>query len=162
MLRVSVAVTLALTLTAALSAQDQPKGPPPTIMTAQPGKNGVPTIVVPVLEYQPKKVVKEVNVNGRIDKLEEVVYVPVTKHVIIPLDAPGNRVYDVAGKQLDAKALKLTKATPVLVSSNGQPVDPFYTRLAREGTLVVVMSMPGQNTGAVPPPPPPRKSKRPS
>jgi hypothetical protein len=48
--------------------------------------------------------------------------------------------YDTSGKKLDRDAVRkrLKKDTPVLISSDGKPVDPFYLKLTRPGTLVLV------------------------
>ncbi len=160
MLRASLTVALLLALTGRLAAQDSPTGPAPHIMTAQPDKNGRPALIHTVARSVPGKRTIEVNVNGRVEKRIETVYVVVVnKEPFLRLDDASVRVYDVDGKQLDVKSIKLTRATPVLVSADGRPVDPYYTRLARPGTLVIVQS---QADGApVIAPPPPREIKRP-
>src|SRR5262245_11484730 len=79
--RIALAAALVLALTARLSAQDQPKGPPPNIMTAMPGKDGAPMLVLIVHESVARKVTVDVNVNGRIEKQERVEVVTIPKQV---------------------------------------------------------------------------------
>jgi hypothetical protein len=45
------------------------------------------------------------------------------------------------GKPIDAKRLRelLVSGTAVLVSADGQPVDPFYLRLLKDGTVILVI-----------------------
>ncbi len=62
------------------------------------------------------------------------------------------KTYDTRGKEVERKKLPglLKGETLVLVSATGQPVDPLYLRLVKEGTLVIVLPVP-----IVPPPPAP-------
>jgi hypothetical protein len=159
------AAALVLASAGGLYAQDPPKGPAPLIMTASAGKDGRPVLLQLIHEAVPVQREVTVNVNGQPQKRTVTEMVYVSKTVSIPLDEGNVRVFDVAGKQLDAKAIKLMGATPVLVSSNGQPVDAFYTRLAREGTLVIVSPrfvgggavMPVAPSRPIKLPPPPRQ-----
>lgn len=52
----------------------------------------------------------------------------------------GTEVFDVHGKRVEVTELltALEKDTPVLVSCHGM-VDPFYLRVAKEDTLVIVL-----------------------
>ncbi len=148
MTRFLFGAALLLALTGRLAAQDPPKGSAPLIMTANVGKDGKPFIIRTTYRSVAREEVYEVNVNGQIEKRKRVVAVTIPVMTSLQLDVAGLRVYDVDGKQLDANSLKLTRATPVLVSADGRPVDPFYTRLARPGTLVLVV--PGLNEEAMP------------
>ncbi len=69
-----------------------------------------------------------------------VVTVPVSKIIKLSLGAEGVQVYGTDGKKLDPKEVQKLAAKPVaaLASTDGKPVDPFYLRLARAGTLVLV------------------------
>jgi hypothetical protein len=61
-------------------------------------------------------------------------------------------VSDAAGNKLAGKAAwaRLKKGDPVLLSADGQPVDPAYLRAIQPGTLVFVLALaPGE---LVPPP----------
>src|SRR5687767_3269899 len=62
----------------------------------------------------------------------------VTEEVAVEIDGEKMQVYKADGKKVDPKDIKgLFKGqTPVLVSADGKPVDPFYLRLAKEDTLI--------------------------
>ncbi|MGH7172293.1 MAG: hypothetical protein ACRELG_18610, partial [Gemmataceae bacterium] len=66
------------------------------------------------------------------------------------------RIYGPDGKKMESKDVKklLTKPTPALLSVDGRPVDRFYLRLARKGTLVLVIppptGIPGKDFKIVP------------
>src|SRR5262245_30584073 len=112
---------LAVALASALpgwAGGDEPKGPAPLVRTVQPGKDGKPLLVQTVYYPETPKVPQTVIVNGRQEMVERLVMVQVTKNIMYHLDGPNIKVYDVDGKQLDVKTLKLTKATPVLVSAD--------------------------------------------
>jgi hypothetical protein len=51
------------------------------------------------------------------------------------------------GKPIDAKRLRerLVNGTAVLVSADGRPVDSFYLRLLKDGTVILVI---GEKTDA--------------
>jgi hypothetical protein len=59
-------------------------------------------------------------------------------------DVKDVKVYDTAGKQIDAKALPalLKKETPALYRCDGEKPDPLHLRTVKEGTLVFVWSAP--------------------
>jgi uncharacterized protein (TIGR03000 family) len=75
------------------------------------------------------------------------------------------RVFGTDGQPVPADqfAARLTGETPVLMSTDGQPPDPLYLRLARPGTLVVVPPVtPGYMMApTVAPPPPPARPAAP-
>ena len=56
------------------------------------------------------------------------------------LDAKDVQVYTAGGNKVDARLLpKALKGwTPVLLSTNGEPVDLVYRQLLKEGTLILV------------------------
>src|SRR5262245_54330292 len=163
MLRVSLTVILLLGLTARLSAQDQPNGPPPRIMTAGVDDKGRLFVLVHVTEYRTEKRQVTVIENGKGVPREVTVNVPVMVPKHMTLDGPGVEVYDNEGNRLDPKQLKSTGPKAVLVSADGRPVDRFFLRLARPGTLVVVSRALAQPVAidVPPPPPPPRDEKQP-
>ncbi len=71
-------------------------------------------------------------------------YVPRSVWAEEIFDVEDVKVYDAAGKRVEkAKLARLLKEeTLVLVSADGQPVDPLQLRLVKEGTLVFVLPMP--------------------
>jgi hypothetical protein len=73
------------------------------------------------------------------------------------------QAYSVDGKKLDANALRdrLARETPVLISGNGQKVDPFYLRVVKEDTLVLLLPPPREGPAKAPPPKPePRRERQ--
>lgn len=59
------------------------------------------------------------------------------------VQADHARMWDLDGKQIPATSLGtlLTKETPAVISADGKPVDAFFLRLARPGSLVVAVPM---------------------
>jgi hypothetical protein len=151
-----------------------PKGPPPMVMAVKVDGAGQPSFVVSQTVMVPTQVTVVVKVGDRVENRVETRLVPQTREIRRTLDNEKVRFFDAAGKRIDLKdALKrLMKATPVLVSADGKEVDPFYLRLAREETLVVVSpELAGPAMGGPvpvplpappPPPPPPLKPKLPA
>jgi hypothetical protein len=134
-----------------------PKGPPPTIMAVRVDGAGQPFLVVQQPVMVPQQVTVQVKVGDRIENRVETRVVTVMREVRRALDNEKTRFFDAAGKRIDLKdALKrLMKTTAVLVSADGKEVDPFYLRLAREDTVVVVSpELAGAMGGPVPIPPP--------
>src|SRR5207244_2886620 len=132
---------------------------------AQVDRDGKPYLVVAVTSYKQVRVQFKVAVNGKIEVRERAELVPVFEEMKIGLTDPGVTVYGVDGKKLDATRVRLPGPTPVLVSADGNPVDPFYLRLAREGTLVIVAprNFPGDGPMPLPPKeelPPPKEKDR--
>jgi hypothetical protein len=92
-----------------------------------------------VTTFENVKQMYTVKVGAGLETRERVVSVPVTRMVRVSLDDKEVTVYDAGGKKIDpAKLPKLRGATPALLSADGKEVDPFYLRVAREGTLVIV------------------------
>jgi hypothetical protein len=139
-----------------------PQGPPPQVMVVQLDGSSRPFLQRSVVEMVPTTRTVQVKANGQVQEKQVVVPVPVMKEVRLPLDGPMVAVFGTDGKQIDPKELPklLKKATPVLVSADGKKVDPFYLRIAREGTLVVVaqaLATPPPPGPPLPPPPPPKE-----
>jgi hypothetical protein len=129
--------TLVLAAPAPVREPGAPKGPPPRVMTtttAPDGPQGIETVVIEVVMVN--KIVPQV------DGKEVVVTekVPVHKTKVLTLDDKGVQVYGSDGKLIDPREVRhrLKRPTAVLVSADGEPVDPFFLRLAREDTLIVV------------------------
>jgi len=154
LLAVAAALTLATPLLAG-EVGEQPKGVPPKVMTASVEKDGRVFLLHLIAEVRPLKEKVKILVNGQEQEVERTVYEQVMKQVKVYLDDKGVQVFGTDGKKIPAKevAKGIKKPTAVLVSSDGKPVDPFYTRIAREGTLIVVA--PSLATGAMPPGPVP-------
>jgi len=58
-----------------------------------------------------------------------------------PSQLAESRVVDIHGKNLDEKEIlkRLKVETPVLVSVDGEMLDPYYLKLVKEDTVVIVL-----------------------
>jgi hypothetical protein len=119
---------------------DVPKGLPPTFVLASMDKDGQFRVRQPVLVAVP--VAREVVVeqNGQKKKVTVTSAETMVRVVERKLDGKGTQVFGTDGKQLDAKAVAkaLEKETAVLLSADGNKLDPFYLRVIKEGTLILV------------------------
>lgn len=54
------------------------------------------------------------------------------------------KAFDTAGKEIDARRLAelLKDETVVLISADGKPLDPFYVRALKEGTIILALPAP--------------------
>jgi hypothetical protein len=155
----------ALTLTTGLlvpvgRAKDEepkiPAGPPPLHAVARMDKQGTLVIRQTLMRvvYRQEQRPRPVNVGGQ--PAAEVVTVRVATQVpeTRMIQATGFQAFDLAGKRLEARTLPglLKGWTDVLVSADGKMVDPFYLRVIREGTPVLIV--PGFAPEPTPPPRP--------
>jgi hypothetical protein len=105
------------------------------------------TVVVPVAEE------REEEVNGVKKKVTVVTYRQEVRTVESKFDGKNVQVFGTDGKELDAKAVAkaLEKETAALLSADGMKVDPFYLRFLKDGTLILVATMPAPMPVPVPP-----------
>lgn len=157
MLRAIAGTSLVLALSVSVWAGGQPKGLPPRLIIVSVDKEGRPYLKQYILENRQEQVKVKVLVNGREEERTEVRTVTVTREARLYLDIPDAEVQDTNGKRVDLKKLRLSGPTPVLLSGDGNAVDPFYVRLVREGTLIVVRYLPTPRD--LPPPKEPRPVK---
>lgn len=110
---------------------------------------------VPVAVRMTEKRTRQVTVSGRVVPVIEEVAVLRYRLQQRTRRFTKARYYDTAGKEIDAgRAAKLlSRPTVVLVSSDGKPLDPYYLRTIKDGTLLVV---PPVTTAPLPPGPPVR------
>lgn len=162
MLRAFVGLSLLVVFVAPVRAGDPPKALPPRVMVAEVDKDGRAFLPAYVTVYRQEKVTYKVVVNGRAEDREKIVKVPEIqqKQVKVHLDDAGVEVYGTDGKRVDVKGLKFRGPVGVFVSSDGRPVDPYYLRVIRPGTLIVV-SRALVETGYTMPPPAPEGGKQP-
>ena len=84
--------------------------------------------------------------------------VNVAVYLLITLPLGDARFFGHDGKPVDRKAavreLLRREETPVLVPPDGKPVDPFYLKPVKEGTLIVVVPAEKLFPPAAPPPVP--------
>jgi hypothetical protein len=133
-------------------ARRLPKGPPPLTALAVIEPKGRLTLRVPVACYEPQTV-RIPSGHGSGQAVAVTSYMPAVKEQVQVHDLKEVKAYDADGKRLIAGALaaKLRKECPVLVSANGEKVDPFYLQLVKEGTVILVV--PPSPAPVVPPAP---------
>ncbi|HTU16626.1 MAG TPA: hypothetical protein VMG10_01075 [Gemmataceae bacterium] len=155
-------LTLALSLPAAPAPapkMERPKGLAPRVVMIELGDEGKLKILeIASRMVQVQKVVTAKTADGKERQVTRTVMVPVFQQMIRTVDLDGVRVFGVNGKKIETKEVRkqLAKPMPALVSVDGNPVDPFYLRVAREGTLVLVIppqtGIPGGNVKIMPAP----------
>jgi hypothetical protein len=142
MLRVTICVVLlaAPGLARAQRPEGGPRGPAPRVMAVRVNAAGQPVLSKRVVEAVPEIQEVEVKVGDRTEKRQVTVHRQVVREVEMRLDVKGVEVFEARGRRIDPADVpaRLKKPTAVLVSADGNPVDPFYLRLARPDTLVVV------------------------
>lgn len=141
------------TLGAGASAEEAvkpPSGPQPHALLARMKEDGSLTlreaVAVPVTRMVRKTVVQDGVARAVVVQMTEFV-TTFRLRTVAGKDVQG---YDTSGKKVDADTVRrrLNKDTPVLISVDGKPVDPFYLKLIRPGTLVLVIpSFPNGGAG---------------
>jgi hypothetical protein len=138
---------LAAVLSAAVAAPapaeeiKPPAGPPPTQVVASMDKDGnIIEVIQTVIEYRTEVRTVTKVIMGKNVAENYTVTVPVTKQTRQQFAAKDAKVYTAGGKEVGAKDVpdKLKKPTIALLSANGQKVDPFYLKIIKEDTLVIV------------------------
>ncbi|HKI32374.1 MAG TPA: hypothetical protein VKA46_10935 [Gemmataceae bacterium] len=121
-----------------------PQGPPPAQVLASMTKDGEFEITQPVLVPYVVTETRTVNVGGRLVPQSVNVTAYKTVQVTRRIKGEGVKVYTAAGKEVDAKDVpdKLKKPTIVLFAADGNKVDPFYLKIIKPDTLVVVAPLP--------------------
>jgi hypothetical protein len=141
------ALILASATAAPAPAEEAPKppdGPPPTQVIASMTKEGEFEITQPVLVPETHQEERTVTVNGQAVKQVVSVVDYKTVQVTRRVSAEGVKVTTAAGKDVDAKELpeRLRKPTIVLLAADGKKVDPFYLKIVKSDTLVIVTPIP--------------------
>lgn len=138
-------LTLALSFPAAPAPApkpERPSGPPPSIVTISPGAEGLLTILDIDQQMVPQQRTVQVTTNdGRVRQVTQTVMVPVLRQSSRILALDKVEIYGHDGKKLAPADVKkhLSRTVPALLSRNGMPVDRFYLRMVREGTLILVI-----------------------
>jgi hypothetical protein len=121
-----------------------PQGPPPAQVLASMTKAGEFEITQPVLVPEVVREPRTITVNGQ--AVTQTVEVVKTKTVQVTrrIKGDGVKVYTAAGKEVDAKDVpdKLKKPTIVLFAADDKKVDPFYLKIIKPDTLVIVAPVP--------------------
>jgi hypothetical protein len=142
---------LAVTLAAVVAAPAPPEepvkpaeGPPPTQVIARMTGSGELEITQSVLVPGKHQEERTVIVNGQAVKQVVSATDYRTEQRTRRLSAEGVKITTAAGKEVDIKELseKLSKPTIVLLAADGKKVDPFYLKIIKGDTLVIVAPMP--------------------
>jgi hypothetical protein len=167
--------TAALVLVAANVRKEEeklalPQGPQPLQVVAHMDRDGNVLIrqMVPVYrqEVRRKKVDQK---DGGTAEVQYTVTVMTQQEVQRKLVGHSVQAYNTDGKKIERKALAglLKNESVVLMSVDGKKVDPFYLRLVKEGTVVlvppggeIILAPKGEIIATPPPPPPPKPIQR--
>jgi hypothetical protein len=114
---------------------------PPRVVWITPAREGKFEMVDTKQEMLPTQKTVTVQEDGQVRRVTQTVMVAVPRTVVRNLDIESVQFYGLDGKKIESKEVRklLTKDMPALLSVDGKPVDRFYLRLAREGTLVLVV-----------------------
>jgi hypothetical protein len=159
----------ALVLVAANVREDEkklslPQGPQPLQVVARMDRDGNVLVrqIVPVYRQEVREKVEQKD--GRAVKVAYTVTVMTQTEVQHKLAGHSVQAFGTDGKKIERKALErlLKNEAIVLLSMDGKKVDPFYLRLVKEGTVVLV----GPQAKLVPAPkgellPPPQPDVKP-
>ena len=117
-----------------------PQGVQPVQIIAQMNKDGRIEVTELVTEYREEKRTKTAKVDGKEVQIEYVVKTVLYVPRLRLLPEKGVKVHTAAGKEVEAKDLaeKLKKPTAVFLAWDGNKVDPFYLKLLKPDTLVIV------------------------
>jgi len=93
-----------------------------------------------IVSYKAETRTVEVNVNGKIEKQNVTVQVPVWQMIEQAWDLKKGTAKTAGGKKLDLDALKklMEKPRVVIVSSDGKAVDDAYLKLLDKEAIVIV------------------------
>jgi hypothetical protein len=137
-----------------------PKGPAPYWVRVSIGKEGKFIVRVPNVTY--KAGTAKIKKNG--EEIEAYFYDPVATENVKQFESKDVQLFTVGGKAIDSKEAEILLAdgkTLALASTDARKVDPYYLKIFKEDTLVLVISKPLFDSSAtyrVPPylgPPPP-------
>ena len=141
-------LAVALSAVAAPAPADEaikaPEGVPPATVIASMTKDGEFEITQPEVVPSTETRVRSVVVGGVAVTESYQVTVYKTVQVTRRYKGEGVKVYSAAGKEVNAKDVpdKLKKQTVVLFAADGKKVDPFYLKIVKADTLVIVAPPP--------------------
>jgi hypothetical protein len=152
-----LALVLASSVAAPAPAEEAikpPQGLPPAQVIASVTKDGEFEIVQVRLVPEIRNEERTVNMNGVAVKQVVTVTVLVPVQETRRIKGEGVKVYTAAGKEVDAKDVpdKLKKPTVVLFAADGKKVDPFYLKIIKPDTLVIVAPAPSPTAAPAPAP----------
>jgi hypothetical protein len=140
-----------------------PEGAPPATVIASITKEGDVEITQAAMVPMQEQRQRVVTIDGR--AVTETYQVTTFKTVPVTHRIKGDavKVYTAAGKEVEARDVpeKLKKQTTVLFAADGKKVDPFYLKIIKPDTLVIV-GPPPSPAPVAPAPPKPSAAKPPS
>jgi len=126
---------------------EAPKGPPPRIVTVTSNKD---TLVarITVTEMVPVQVREKIIVGGKEVERNVLKYITAMKVVEQTMNLKGAKAQQADGTTIEMASLKKRLAVPttVVISADGQPVDPGYLRLFQKNTIIIMLA-PGTGVG---------------
>lgn len=119
-----------------------PQGLPPIQVIASVTKSGDFEITQTVLVPEQRTEERVVTVNGT--PVKQMVTVTMVRPVQVTrrFKGEGVKVYTASGKEMKDATDQLKKPTVVLFAADGKKVDPFYLKIIKPDTLVVVSPAP--------------------
>jgi hypothetical protein len=118
-----------------------PQGPQPQQVLARMDNEGNLEIMKSSLVPEERTVTKTVVVGGVARAITEKVTVMVPVQVTHRVMTEGMKVATAGGKEVDAKDVpdRLKNWTAVIMSADGNKIDPFYLGVLKENTLTIVV-----------------------
>lgn len=161
--RLSVfAVVLLACISSTASAQKLrvPASPAPEHVVAQVKGDNL-QITRTVRKYVPTIRTRVVLQNGEKKEVKETAYMPVSMTVVQQRPLKSLGLYNGRGEKIDAEDVKdgLKKPAVVLMSADGKKVAPFYLKVVKAETFVIVDKTRVRRVPARPPAIPRRKQK---
>lgn len=117
-----------------------PQGPAPQQVLARMDNEGNLEIMTSRLVPEERTVTKTVVIDGVTRAVTEKITVFVSVQVTHRILTQGMKVATAGGKEVDAKDVpdRLKKWTVVILSADGNKIDPFYLSVLKENTLTIV------------------------
>lgn len=140
------AALLALLLAASLRAADKPlktpAGPQPVVLNAR--VDGDSHLLLNLVEFTPvleERTMIVMTLDGKTSTKKVVKVMMIPKARTLRVGLRDLKSTDAAGNKLNIRVLRdrLKNEAPVLVSADGNPVDPFYLKAFKKETLVLII-----------------------
>ena len=137
---VTLAAVLVTTSTAFSQLPKQPQTPAPTYSVAWKTKKGDLLLSYTMTIYQSETRERIVVKDGKEERVKYTVRRPVLLRKYHTKRIADLTITNAIGRKLSAEDVldALEKPTIVLISSDGRPVDPYYLRIVKRDTLVIV------------------------
>lgn len=118
--------------------QRLPRGLPPQTVRAFVDKEERVNLWMPQTYYEPRMVKAQGGQEGMVTT-----YVTVVGEAARAFQGDNVKAFDTRGKPIPIEKLRelLRKERPVLVSQDGQPVDPFHLQLIKEDAIILIVPL---------------------